>query len=305
LAFASGPIDRALPIRRLSSAAGLTGELQAIKDARPAQNGSLSSEDQERLAHVLDTFPALLQASAESTLAMSQHLARNLHIGDSSALLYEATPRLVIASFDLTSGLAIDLRRNKVRALGHNSSLSAQARANLARSVADASIEGDMLMPKAQPRRIAAIDIFDQARTEGIRLIAVRSAGPLTTIQTSDLSRARMANAAPGSLLIAPERTPASASHSAWWQLDPSTGDAVSVLDTGLNGFQEFEEEAARERVISPMAYEVPAPTNNTISPLACEVATPWAQCVIFEEKMLAQLLDALVETGSDFELNW
>jgi transglutaminase-like putative cysteine protease len=306
-AFTSGPLDRALPIRRLSSIGGLIEDLQALGNARPAQNASLSPEDRERLTRVLSNYPALLQASAESALVMSQRLSQRLRTGDASTLFYEATPRLVIASFDLANGLALDLRRNTVRAVARKSSGSDLVRANLARGVADSAIEGTLLMPNAQPRRIAAIDIFDRARTEGIPLVAVRGGAPLTTMQASDLARARMANAEAGRLLIAPERTPSAApSHFAWWQLDPSTGEAISTLDTGLNGFQDLPEEGiiissdietlgARETLLPP-----PPP-----SPLAIEVAAPRGQCVLFSEKMLQELLDALVETGSDFELTW
>jgi hypothetical protein len=327
LAFASGPLDPALPARRLSSAAGLTEDLQALRDARPAQNGSLSSEDQERLARVLDKYPALLQASAESTLLLSQRLARSLRIGDSSALFYEATPRLVIASFDLTSGLALDLRRNTVRALARNSSPSAQVRANLARSVADAAIEGDVLMPRAQPRRIAAIDIFDKARTQGIRLVALGAGAPLATLQASDLARARMASAEGGSLLIAPERTPsASPPHFAWWKLDPSTGEAITTLDTGLNGLQDIPEEAALEtNVISPMAQTLSTPyraisplaqtlgngAGTEISPMAQTLTElgptrlagqghPWSMAGDFTGDMFMELLRALTAAGED-----
>jgi hypothetical protein len=99
------------------------------------------------------------------------------------------------------------------------------------------------MMPRAEPRRITALDIFDRARAEAIPLIAVPAGSPLTAVQASGLARARMAVVEPGRLLVAPGRTPAaSPSHFAWWQLDPSTGEAVSVLDTGLNGAQELRE---------------------------------------------------------------
>ena len=117
-------------------------------------------------------------------------------------------------------------------------------------------------------------------------------------MQASDLARARMANAEPGSLLIAPERTPsATPSHFAWWQLDPSTGEAISVLDTGLNGFQELPEEAETLK-ISSMAYEVAAPSNSVISPMAYEVAAPRAQCVFWTNEMLLELIRVLGAMG-------
>src|ERR1019366_6899680 len=168
-AFASGPLDPALPIRRLSLTDGLLEDLQALRNAGPAQNVSLSSEDHERVKRILDKYPALLDAAGVRALGILQRLPQGRHIGVVSTMFFGATPRLVIASFDLTTGLALDLRRNTVRALARKSSGSELVRANLARSVADAAIEGTLLMPKAQPRRIAAIDIFDRARTEGIR----------------------------------------------------------------------------------------------------------------------------------------
>jgi hypothetical protein len=306
LAFATGPIDPALPARRLSSAAGVIGDLQSLRDARPAQNGSLSPEDQEHLAHVLDKYPNLLQASAESTLVLSQRLAQSLRIGDSPVLFYEATPRLVIASFDLASGLALDLRRNTVRALARNSSASALVRANLARSVGDAAIEGDVLMPKAQPGRIAAIDIFDRARTQGIRLVALRSGAPLTSVQASDLARARMASAEAGSLLIAPERTPSATSrHFAWWKLDPSTGEAISTLDTGLNGFQDLPEYTELETDVFATTMRAPynpaSPLAQTLTDLGpARQGNPWALCTEWTADMVMEALRALTAAGED-----
>ncbi len=105
------------------------------RDARPPQNGSLSPENQQRLVRMLDKYPALLQGTAESIIVLSQRLARSLRAGDASALFYEATPRLAIASFDLRSGLTLDLRRNTVRAFGPQGVSSDLVRANLARSV--------------------------------------------------------------------------------------------------------------------------------------------------------------------------
>ena len=262
MAFAAGPLDPALLARQLSSSAGIVEDVHALRDARAPQNGSLSPEDRERLARVLDQYPALLQASAEGIIALSQHLARSLRAGDSPALFYEATPRLVIASFDLRSGLALDLRRNTVRVFARTSSPSDLVRANLARGVGDAAIEGDVLMPKAQARRSAAVDIFDRARTQGIRLVAVRGGAPLAKIQASDLIRARMDNAEPGSLLIAPERTPSDTSHFAWWKLDASTGEVTSTLDSGLNGFQDLAEDAAITQEVDSLAYQETLPAG-------------------------------------------
>lgn len=319
LAFATGPLNPAMPARRLASAAAIIGDFEALKSARPAQNGSLSIEDQQRLVRMLDQYPAMLEGTAESVIVLSQRMARSLRAGSASALFYEATPRLTIASFDLTSGLTLDLRRNQVRAAGNKASASDLIRANLSRSVADAAIEGDALMPKA-PGRIAAIDVFDRARTQGIQLIAIRGGAPLTSVQTSDLARARMANAEPGSLLVAPERTPApTQSHFAWWRLDASTGEAISTLDTGLNGFQIRGEEAfllmgpAEEeaflltRAISPQAYEVfggvPYYADSLasgISPLAANVGAPWSLC----QEVFTAVVDAMVELGEDINLD-
>jgi len=335
LAFATAPLNPALLGRRLSAAAGIIGDLQALRDARPAQNGSLSPEDQQRLVRILDQYPALLQVSAESTLALSQHFARGLHVGDSPVLFYESTPRLAIASFDLRSGLALDLRRNKVRVFARRSSGSDLVRANLARSIGDAAIEGDALMPEAHARRIAGIDIFDRARTQGVRLVAIRAGAPLTTLQASDLVRARMASAEAGTLLIAPERTPSAKSHFAWWKLDPSTGEAIITLDTGLNGFQDLPEEAVLESsVISPMAQTLTTPylemsplattlsEGGEISPLAYDAPSPfsaysetdlgpligrmpgqgapWAKCSIWSEDMFLEALRVLTAAGED-----
>src|SRR5262249_38901078 len=115
-AFASGPIDPSLPMRRMSGADRLLPDLQALKAAHPAPDGSLSAEDRQRLGRVLERLPSLLAASAESTLVLSQRLAARLRAGDASTLFYEASPRMVVASFGPTTGAALDLRRDEMRA---------------------------------------------------------------------------------------------------------------------------------------------------------------------------------------------
>lgn len=296
MAFATGPLDPALLARRLSGAAGIIDDVHALRDARLAQNGQLSPEDQQRLVRVLDRYPALLQGMAEGIVALSQHLARDVRIGDSPALFYEATPRLVIASFDLTSGLALDLRRNTLRVYARKSSESGLARANLERSVSDAAIEADLLM--REERRIAGIDIFGRARTEGIRLVAVRGGAPLNSVQASDLARARMASAEIGSLLIAPERTPSPASsHFAWWKLNPSTGEAVSTLDTGLNGFQDLPEDAAITQELDSVALEETLPEG--FGSAHDTLPGGWPEAVMSEEeKIWAMLAEVLSCSG-------
>lgn len=268
LAFATGPLDGSLLLRRLSSSASILDDAHALRDEHPAQNRSLSPEDRQRLASVLHNYPALLQASAEGIVVLSQRLSRPLSIGNDPVLFYEATPRLVIASFDLTSGLAIDLRRNTIRVFARKSSSSDLVRANLTRSIADAAIEGDMFMPEAREKRIAAVDIFDRARMQGIRLVTVRGGAPLNSLQAPDLARARMASSEAGSLLIAPGRMPSgSPSHFAWWKLDPSTGEAISTLDTGLNGFQDLPEEALITQEVDTLGVQetLPEGWENTL----------------------------------------
>jgi transglutaminase-like putative cysteine protease len=304
LAFAVGPLNPTLPLRRLSSTQGLIEDAEALRHVQPSQNVSLSSEDQQRMGRVLNKFPVLLQTSAESILALSQHVAQSLRVRGVPALFYESTPRLVIASFDLTSGLALDLRRNTLRAVARKVSASDLVRANVARSVADAVIEGDVLRLKAERRRIAAVDIFDRARAEGIRLVTARS-GAALPVQASDLARARMASAEPGSLLIAPERTPsANPSHFAWWKLNPSTGEAISTLDTGLNGFQDLAEEGVIEtRVISPMAKTLrPEAFSNTLG--AGRMANGALTGMGPVQDIATGIIDALVELGQDIDLD-
>jgi len=317
-AFASGRLDPALPLRRVKAAAALPPDLQALGRARAAQDGSLAPADRQKLARVLEELPSVLAATAESTIVVSQQLASRLRAGDASTLFYEATPRLVIASFEPTAGAALDLRRAAVRAVSRNATAADLAKASLARSAADAAIESALMATGPRPgspaRRIAAIDVFDRARADGITFVAVRSGEPLTALQPSDFARARMAATEPGRVLIAPARMPSAPARFAWWLLDPSTGDAVTVLDTGLHGAQSMPEYAETNAIsplayevpppgpppISPMAYEVPAPLGAPgISPLAYNVAAPWAQCVEFTGEMMLELIRALTATGN------
>jgi hypothetical protein len=252
-------------------------------------------------------------------VALSQRFAQSKKISGASTLFYEATPRLVIASYNFTSGLELDLRRNSVRAIANKSPASEPVRANLARSVADAAIEGDVLMFSSHFRRNAAIDIFDQARTQGIPLAVFHGGAPLNGLQVSDLARARMGDEGPAAVLVAPERAPAGEAYFAWWKLDPSNGEAITTLDTGLNGFQDLPEEGVIEtNVISPMAQTLSGP-YNPISPMAQTMnlgsqftqlpvqlagqGNPWAMCSEFTGEMMMELLRALTAVGEDTSL--
>jgi hypothetical protein len=128
-----------------------------------------------------------------------------------------------------------------------------------------------------------------------------------------------MASAEAGSLLIAPERTPsASRPHFAWWKLNPSTGEAISVLDTGLNGLQDLGEDATIEvRVVSPMARTLGggaaelrglplgrmAYADTQLGPLVGRMpgqGTPLSIC----QDVFMTALDVLVELGEDIDLD-
>jgi hypothetical protein len=308
-AFAAGPLDPERAVRRVSAADRLAPDLQALRAATPAANGALSPDDRARFGRVLAALPAVLSASAENALSLSQRLGAGPKEADPSPIFYEASPRLIIASFEPLTGGAIDLRRDTVRVAGRGMSGTALARAALTRAAADAAIEGALVNTNARPPangpRVAALDVFERARTEGIRLVAVHGGQPLAAVQPTDVARARMAGAGAGAVLVAPERTPAAVPQRfAWWQIDPSTGDAVTVLDSGLHGAQDLPEYAETQE-ISALAYDAPPPPQ--ISPMAyeidlppgwAEVKNPWAKCMIFTDEMLLELMKALIATG-------
>jgi hypothetical protein len=89
-AFARYRADRS-PSQQLSSVGGLVGDLQALAGARPAPNAPMPAEDHDRLTRVLDQYLALLQASAESAIVLSQRPGGRLRVGRASPLFYEAT----------------------------------------------------------------------------------------------------------------------------------------------------------------------------------------------------------------------
>ncbi len=307
-AFAPGPLDPARPIRRVSAPDRLMADLRALRGAQAGASG-LAAEDHQRLARVIDALPAVLAAAAENALVVSQRLAARSLPPGASPIFYEASPRLVIASVDPIAGGALDFRRYAMRAAGRQMAGDALAKATLARAAGDAAIESALLNSDARPpangTRLAALDVFERARADGIHFVTVRSGEPLNGIEPTDVSRARMAAAEPGRVLIAPERTPSAAPpRFAWWLVDPSTGDAVTVLDSGLHGAQDMPEYAKTQQ-ISELAFDAPPP--NQISPMAyeidlppgwAEVKNPWAKCIVFTDEMLLELMKAIIATG-------
>ena len=253
-AITAGPLDPRLPIERLASSFPALDDALALQKVAQTAGSALPPEEQTRLKRVIDGLPAVLEGAARGIHVLSQRFARRLQAGSSTLLFYEATPRLAIVSLDAgTSTLTVDLRRNALRVVGRGVPGQEVVRANLARGVLDGVIEDAIVaqalagVPKAVP--VSTVEILDQARTNGIRVVAVRGAGGIGALRVPDAARARVSAALERRVVVAPGRAPSAtgASRFAWWQVDAETGDTIGVLDSGLQGAlaPDFPEAAA------------------------------------------------------------
>ncbi len=129
----------------------------------------------------------------------------------------------------------------------------------------DAVIENLVVGTLAGPPAASAstISIFQQARQNGVRVVAVRDAAGAGALAFPDQARPLVAQALATQLIVAPERPVpiGNETRTAWWQVNPSTGEVLGVLDSGLHGAQEpVERTQLAVTIDEPMAKTLAAP---------------------------------------------
>jgi len=165
---------------------------------------------------------------------------------------YPDMPRLTIADvsgLENSPRVSLDLRRGRVRVVTRDPDPAKAFRARLLRGVADGVLERvlfeDLLSPagdaKDAPERQPAMStslLFEIAGRGGIEPELVATAGDLAGLDLEADARARLhEEIAGGFLALVPGKAvPLSGrGRSAWWRIDPKSGEAVAVTDEGLH----------------------------------------------------------------------
>ena len=222
-------------------------------------SSSPTTEDESLLT---SDVTALTSAIGAAVLTDSDATTSRL-ASDSLVIAYSVRPRLILvsnmvvvaANSQTGSGvISVDLRRDTLRVLSYPGQPTSIAIAFAAlRGVSEGLIEQQvsaMLVPPTQPpsTAVSAVDVFQAALAQGIGLLLLTTEN-LSILNSMDIS----ANAKTlitaavdqGDLVIVPALsvTLNGAATTAWYQVDPETGEAIAVTQDG--GHQNLNEYAA------------------------------------------------------------
>ena len=166
---------------------------------------------------------------------------------------YEASPRLAIASVGLAASQdgkqivvsrALDLRRNDVRTVGTASGRDL-VWANVLRGILDGVVEqtigGELGTTKVDGSGVSAVSVLERAPSSAPP-VALTSLSGWAGTDWPDASKARLAaSMKTGAVAIVPARAVDfdGERRAGWWSVHPTTGETLSVMDTGLHGIQE------------------------------------------------------------------
>lgn len=168
---------------------------------------------------------------------------------------YYDSARVIITSLtelrDGASALSIDLRRDTIRALAHpGQDQAAELAFRMRRGVLNSALEGKIIETITGQTTLTAPAILAQAEEQGIELVALtaddqNSLSALALPQ--DVQAMVEQELAAGYHVLVPARfvslgAGADPVRVAWWRIDPNSGEALGVLDTGLHQGMTFWE---------------------------------------------------------------
>jgi large repetitive protein len=275
-AFTAGPLDPMLPVRTLSPHADAVAAGTAVGADTQANK-------------TITALPGILWTSAVAVHVLSQRLAAGIRSASGAPVVfYEATPRLAIASLELRPAaaggapggwVAIDLRRNGLRAVGHNAVGKELVQANLTRGILDGAIEDAFtaqLVRESGGAVLSTVSLLSSGQRD-IRLSATRDRSAIGALSDVDQVRARMENdLRETKVLVAPQKGTAPG-HSAWWAIDLATGETVGILENGLRGGQPLAEDAALAETIEVPGARMLAGVDPLGATQAVRAAAAWS----------------------------
>jgi hypothetical protein len=182
---------------------------------------------------------------------VSDGLASRMERADGNVVrFYPDSPRLLVAELTQRAGkqrVALDLRRDRARAVAQRPDAASAHSAVLARGVVEGVIERALsewmaVSFSAQPGvwtvGMSTSALFARARTAGVPILVLPRDKERLDASVPDDARARLqADVDRGYLAVVPQRPiPVDgAARIAWWQIDPRTGTTVAVTDDGLH----------------------------------------------------------------------
>lgn len=243
-AVTAGPLNAAALTGRVAAAAPVLRD-EALR-ARLAKGDTKDIAD-DRLRQIGITTSAALAVLPQSAhLVSQQYAAEAAPALGQPILLYEASPRLAVATFSRTAGdepssaasVSIDLRRNTLRAVGRGGAPAFVIAANIARGALDGAIEDALLAGGAATASTASL--LAEARLQGVA-IAASTASAFPADHWPEAARVRIRAEQASSVAVVAPQTPVvigGEPRTVWWRIDTTTGETVGVLDSGLHGAQ-------------------------------------------------------------------
>lgn len=207
-------------------------------DATPLTENELAAIDTQDLGLL-----SLLVAFDEAPRAVSE-------------ILYRAEPTLVVKNQSLwywhLDGTSIDIVNNHRRAFTADMKAPAPEAAIFAgvwesRVEDRASTSGD---------RVTTVHVMQRARQAGIPILVLPpDPKGIARAQGMNLAPPAMANLVAdltsGFAVVIPQTVPPGTDHTAWWRVNPTSGETLGIIDTGLGG--DLTEETVSILAVSTM----------------------------------------------------
>ena len=223
----------------------LRSALPQLKAALAAKEDTSSSAREKRAAALRASMPlmaASFHAFSDGFLDMVRRSAAAKPIR-----IYHDRPRLaMVDSGEAAAGFSArivtsDLRQNRLRVVGQESSGSTVPYFNLICGVLDGALEGelfgDLIGSEEQLEPVSLSRILRRAKLEKVAITALQSVTDLDKHGAPEFAKRTMRVALENqAILVTPRQAVMLNGHkrTGWWQIDPSTGAAVAAMDTGL-----------------------------------------------------------------------
>lgn len=193
---------------------------------------------------------AVLRAINVTFVAASDALLRQVGRSDRAIVrFYPDSPRVIISELSGLAGkpprVALDLRRDHVRAVAIGLNAEDVVAAHIFRGVVEGTLERVLLeyamadAPEGLLKPVISTSgLLEQAQAERVPLLLLPDQDARLDDKLPEDSRARLREeASRGNLTLVPQRAilVAGAARLAWWRIHPQSGETTAVTDEGLH----------------------------------------------------------------------
>ncbi len=217
--------------------------LAAEQNADPTTDPSVISDVRQAMVDLTRLLSvSFMAASDKQTEQLAAEADVTAYFDRPRLILVSSPPQLVNGSTPSTLNLSVDLRNDSVRALpfpGQNA--SAGFAFNFARGLAESALESIILQNAAvagNPQPISTLTVFQAATAANIPFgfIGTGNLSLLDTLNISANAKAQItATVQSGNVVFLPlgNVTIGSVSTTAWYQINPNTGETIGVTEDG------------------------------------------------------------------------